>query len=351
MKNNYKNFIPLLLSIAFFAVFLGIGLKIYDDFGPVSEEKNQIDAGHIIWAYITKDNSHYPDLPSLDNYMNRYYGQGATFITVLLEAAFGFTWDVNRIWKIRRLWNFFLFYCASICLFLMLKKRYNKFTIASLGVCSLILLPRMFPEMFYNDRDPLFLSFLIFTFCSIILFLKRTRVWTALLLGIMIAFTVNIRMFGLILAFPILLIFVKYPSKRRLMILVLLMFVVVWYMLSPIAWKDPFGVIRTSIIHLTTRQRQLDTNGTSTLLFAGKYYLEQDLPWFYLPLWILISTPLVLLVYAFFGAGICFQKDTDHIYDDYFVIDISLAVFFIMFIVGVPIVRPTKKWFPVQELP
>ena len=330
-----------LIFAVFFIMFLIIGLRIFDDFGPVSEERNQIDAGHIIWAYITGDNSHYPELPSLENYMNRYYGQGATFITVLLEAVFGFTWDVNRIWKIRRLWNFFCFCCSLICLFLMLKQRYNRFIPAFFGVCSLILLPRMFPEVFYNDRDPLFLSFLVFTFFALILFLKKTSIWTALLLGIMIAFAVNTRMFGLMLFVPLLLIFAKYPLKRRHLIPVLLVFFAVWYGLSPIAWKDPIGVIRTSVTHLTTRQRMLDTNGSSTLLFAGKYYLEQDLPWFYLPLWMLISTPLALIGSACLGAAICFQKSTDHTCDDYFIIDISLAVFFLVFIVGVPIIRPT----------
>ena len=116
-----------------FAFFLAAGLKIYDDYGPVSEEKNQIDAGHIIWAYITGDDSHYPDLPDLDKYMNRYYGQGATFATVLLEALSGFRWDVFRIWKVRRLWNFFSFFAAAICLFHLIRIRYKNFLLPFLA--------------------------------------------------------------------------------------------------------------------------------------------------------------------------------------------------------------------------
>ena len=133
LKKNSPTLFRLFI-IFFFPSFLITGLRIYDDYGPVSEEKNQIDAGHIIWAEITGDNSHYPELPSLADYMNRYYGHGATFITVLLEAAFGFTWDINRIWKLRRLWNFFCFFCALICFFRLLKKRFNRNLTAFLGV-------------------------------------------------------------------------------------------------------------------------------------------------------------------------------------------------------------------------
>lgn len=340
LKKNSKTLFLIFITF-FFASFLIIGLRIYDDYGPVSEEKNQIDAGHIIWAEITGDNSHYLELPSLANYMNRYYGQGATFITVLLEAAFGFTWDINRIWKLRRLWNFFCFFCALICFFRLLKKRFNSNLTALPGVLNLILLPRMFPEIFYNDRDPLFLSFLIFTFCAMMLFLKKTGIWTSILFGVFIALTVNIRMFGLILFIPIALIFLRYPPKRRWLIPVLLIFFSCWYILSPVAWKDPFEVIYTSIIHLTTKQRMLDTNGSSTLLFAGKYYPEQNLPWFYLPLWMLISTPLSLLFFAFFGSAVCFRKENNHSDERYFIIDFSLAAFFALFMIGIPIIRPT----------
>ncbi|MBQ6509159.1 MAG: hypothetical protein IJI07_06780 [Flexilinea sp.] len=326
----------------FFAVFLAAGLKIYDDYGPVSEEKNQIDAGHIIWAYITGDDSHYPDLPDLDKYMNRYYGQGATFATVLLEALSGFRWDVFRIWKVRRLWNFFSFFAAAICLFHLIRVRYKSFSLPFLAVLNLILLPRMFPEIFYNDRDPLFLSWLIFFFFSMILFINRTNLLTAFLLGSVTAVTVSVRMFGFILLIPLLLVFIRYPSKRRKLLLVFFVFVVCWYALNPIAWKDPLGTVKTSIIHLTTKQRLIDTQGSSDLLFAGKFYPEQDLPWFYLPLWILISTPLMLLIFALWGGIKILPSEKNTAEDDPFVIvDFSLATFFILFIVGIPLIRPT----------
>ena len=343
-KSISSNQLFIFLSIViFFTLILGIGIKVFDDFGPVSEERNQIDAGHIIWAYITGDNSHFPELPPLEAYMNRYYGQGATFITVLLEALFGFRWDVNRVWKVRRLWNFLCFFAAVICFFWLVKKRYKSVPLAFLGAANLILLPRMFPEVFYNDRDPLFLTWLIFSFFSMRLFLKKTNLLSAALLGIVTAITINIRMFGFILIIPFFLIFVKYSAKRRWLISVLLIFVLSWYVLSPIAWKDPFGTIAVSITHLTTKQRVLDTQGSAELLFAGKYFPEQSLPWYYLPLWILISTPIVLLCLFVFGGVSCIKKTRNSTETDTFwpVMDISLAAFFILFIVGIPIIRPT----------
>ena len=344
MQKGHKPFSAYLqpvLIFCFFAVILAAGLRVYDDYGPVSEEKNQIDAGHIIWAHITGDNSHYTELPALENYMNRYYGQGATFVTVLLEAAFMFSWDINRVWKVRRLWNFLCFFMALICLFGLVKKRYKRTAPACLAVLNLVLLPRMFPEVFYNDRDPLFLTWLVFSFTAMMLFLGRTNLLTALLFGAVLAVTVNIRMFGLIFLIPLVLIFLYYPSKRRWLGLILLVFVLVWYALSPIYWKAPFKTLWTSVVHLTTKQRMIDTRGTSELLFAGKYYPEQSLPWFYLPLWMLISTPLVLLCLSAFGAAARFRCVKKRDESGFFLMDYSLAAFFLLFFIGIPLIRPT----------
>ena len=339
LKKNSKTLFRIIV-LFFFAVFLYTGLKIYDDYGPVSEEKNQIDAGHIIWAEITGDKSHYPELPSLAEYMNRYYGQGATFITVLLEAAFGFTWDVNRIWKLRRLWNFICFFCASFCLFQIIKRRYNSYPLAFLGTLSLILLPRMFPEIFYNDRDPLFLSWIIFSLSAMLLFLRKTNLFTTVLFASVMALTINIRMFGFILIIPLILIFLNYPGKRRWLFFIVPIFFLVWYGLSPIAWGNPIEILKTAVVHLTTQQRILDTQGSTQILFNGVYYPEQELPWFYLPLWILISTPLMLLCLGLIGGGyICKHPEKDN--PGYFIIDITLAASFLFFIIGIPILRPT----------
>lgn len=339
--NSSAKILPIFLAVLFFGVFLGIGLRIYDDYGPVSEEKNQIDAGHIIWAQITGDSSHFPELPALENYMNRYYGQGATFITVLLEAASGFRWDINRVWKVRRLWNFFCFFAAVICFFVLVRKRYRSWTLAFPAALNLILLPRMFPEVFYNDRDPLFLTWMIFTLCALLLFVGKTGFLTAFLFGVVLAFLVNIRLFGLVFLIPLVLIFLKYPAKRVWLIPVLLVFLLVWYGISPIMWGNPFAVLRTSIVHLTTRQRLIDTQGASQLLFAGKFYPEQSLPWFYLPLWVLISTPLVLLGLACFGMFLRFRNRSRTVEDEYSLIDFSLAVFMALFLIGIPVIRPT----------
>ncbi len=339
VRNN--NWLCFFAYVCFCALFLITGLSIYDHYGPVSEERNQIDAGHITWAAVTGDKSHYPDLPDLDRYANRYYGQGATFVTVLLEALAGFRWDVNKIWKVRRLWNFFCFFAAANCLFWILKKRFTGYLPAFFGVLNLILLPRMFPEIFYNDRDPMFLSWLIFSFTAMLIFLRKTNVFTAVLLGFVTAITVNVRLFGLILIIPFLLILFRYPAKRRSLIFALIVFFAGWYALSPIGWKNPLQVIRTAVIHLTTKQRMIDTRGSIRLLFAGNYYPEDQLPWYYLPLWILISTPVPLLCFAAYGCFACLRFKHEYPSDGFAVMDISLAVFFMLFLIAIPLIRPT----------
>ena len=75
----------------------------------------------------------------------------------------------------------------------------------------------------------------------------------------------------------------------------------IWFLLSPIAWEDPLHTLPEAFKHFSTQQRYLDTGNNANVLFFGKYINETQLPWYYIPLYIIVTTPTATLLFAFVG--------------------------------------------------
>lgn len=147
-----------LIPISILLFFLIVGLFIYDDFGVTVDEPNQILAGHVIYKYLcTKFGQPVPspivDVPELANFKNSFYGQAATFPTVLIEAIHGFSMDTSTIIYLRHLWNFLTYFSGLCCFTLIIGDIYNSHWNSTLGLLLMIFLPRIFGDIFYMERQ------------------------------------------------------------------------------------------------------------------------------------------------------------------------------------------------------
>ena len=139
-----------LLLVSFFIA----GIRIFRDYGASSDELNQIQAGYITWrAICEKLGKPAPDfgyLPELKDYYNRYYGQAATFPTVIIEALRNFSLDVSTVLRLRHLWNFLMYFCGLVCFVFLVKIRFRRDEVVFLLLLIHILMPRLFGDAFYN---------------------------------------------------------------------------------------------------------------------------------------------------------------------------------------------------------
>jgi len=345
MKSLLKNK-GYLFSIILFVLFLIIGLMIYDDYGVSFDEMNQITAGHVIYKYVSElfklNYTDFRDLPDIHNYYNKYYGQAVTFPTVILEATKGFTMDTSTILQVRHLWNFINYYLGVLCFSLLIHKRFSEWKVTITGIVILILSPRIFADAFYNDRDLMFLSWFMITMFLLNCFINKPSICFSILLGISIAISITIRYFGLCFIIP-LVIYASSTGKKGIkkIVVILITCILTWYLLTPVAWENPVKVFSAAIENFVfSHQRLSETKGTGITLFMGKWALESDLPWYYLPVWIVITTPTVYIL-LFIGGISTFLRDRfKKVFEKNYILDYSQIIILSLSLTTIMVFRP-----------
>lgn len=316
-NNRRKETIWKGLIILLLAGFLCCGLLTFRDYGASSDERNQITAGHITWKAICthfgKAAPAFDGLPDVKDYYNRYYGQAATFPTVLVEAAKGFSMDVSTILRMRRLWNFGMFWLGTVCFGVLLHLRFRRSDTVFFTLLIYILTPRLFGDAFYNDRDVLLISLLWMALLCFESFQRKPGVITALICGFFFALAINTRFFALVLIFlPIIRLFRTDRRTKICSALILILTFFFWYLMTPVFWGSFISEFTAALRTFASgKQRTQETNGAAQILFFGKHFRENDLPFYYLPLWIFISTPLVTQILAAAGLLTVFRGKAD----------------------------------------
>lgn len=324
--------------------FLLVGILIYRDFGLATDELAQIEAGHIIWKHICQKLGLKVPLPiesaqNLLTYKNRYYGQAATMPTVIIEALSGFSLDSYTIIKIRHLWNFLTYFTGLCCFATLICHIFKSYRKSALGLLFLILLPRIFGDIFVNDRDTMLLAWMMISLAAFYRYIHNPGWISGFFCVLAFGITFNVRLYGLLLLiFPIL--FFKSSKHRGADILLIAASLGVWLLVSPIYWENPLNSIITSIFHLSKTQRAEDTNNMASLMFFGKFYNETDLPFWYLPGFIFISTPL-MTSFSFWIGTVDFVK-TNRTQESSPRKLLGIGMLFILFstILGVIIINP-----------
>lgn len=229
-------------------------------------------------------------------YPDSDHGPAFEIAVTVLEWVLGIS-DLGEAFRLRHLCTFLLFYTSTIFFYLLLQERFRNALISLAGVVMLLVSPRIFAESFYNAKDLPFLSMAIISTFSLIRFLKnpgwRTAFWHAMACGI----TMDIRILGLI--FPAATLFftlLYFPVYRKAgfsnpkllthTLVYLLLFLGFSVLFWPYLWEEPWS----SFLKAFERNSNFPWNGH--VLFSGAYVRASELPWYYLPVWVFITTPL-----------------------------------------------------------
>jgi hypothetical protein len=285
-----KNF----FIIFFFFILFLLGVTIFDDYGIAFDEDIQRSIGLSNYDYVSKIFQN----EKIDIYYP-HYGIAFELPLVFLEKIFGIN-SIENIYLFRHFLIFLTTVVGHIVFFLLLKKQFGSIYLSLFGSFILIISPRFFAESFYNSKDIIFMhSFIICVFFGI-KFLERPDLANSFLFALTSAMSANIRLAGLLVPlfifYFILIKFLrndyKYQISFKILInLLFLLFLVVIFW--PYLWSNPFDNFLNSFFVFKNYDIDLIN------FYAGKYVPAKIVDWYYLPLWISVTTPFYILFFFF----------------------------------------------------
>lgn len=273
------------------------------DFGISGDEKIQNDYGKQVYAYFFEG-----DETALDSESGiHYYSGGFDFVAVLAAKTF----DQYDEYRVRHFVNA-LFGFLAILFTGLLAAKIGGWRAGLLALLFLAISPRFFGHSMNNPKDIPFAAamiFSIFYFFQLIKYLPKVDLKAAFWSTFGIAFALNIRIGGLLLIaflgfFVLSALLYKVKTKSisfqtlqpqlPKMFLKGLVMVVVAYFAGLAFW--PYGLQAPLKHPIETLQTMQDFFTRVTILFQGEMMNSADVKWDYIPTWMLITNPLVVLL-------------------------------------------------------
>lgn len=301
-------------------------------------------AGSLIWlapdaAVNVDEQLHYPHAKNVVNWYFthgldqsslitpetnlKYYGQSVDNLTALLTRIF----DVENEFRLRHYTGAFFFIILLLLTGLLAKRITNSWLVASITILSMVFMPRLTGQAFGNLKDIPFAMGYMAGLMMIIKYLEELphpRWRTAVLLGMAIAFTVSVRaggfiLFGYLGIFLLVLLslnpslFKQIVFTKPILLRLLgqgLTIVLLGYFVGLIFWPYALqDVFRHPLESLKVMEQY---KISIRQLFEGEFIWSTMLPWYYLPKWFMISTPLFaltgLLLFVYFFVGDLIQS-------------------------------------------
>lgn len=302
---------PRYLVFCLFAVLIGIGLLVYQDYGIGMDEPMQRLHGVVAYRWLNR--TFFDRGVLVHDGSEEWESEGSKYYGVAIQLPLVFAEDVYQlithepmpvrtIYHMRHLYCYFIFVFSLFCFYRMTKDMFGSDLPALAGVLMIFSFGRFFAESFFNIKDVLFSSL-----CTITLFyaervlLSGYRTKWCLLLAVATAFTVSSRMVGAVIPL-LLIIFIlvrtvhrheAFPWKPLLLICASYP---VWLLITPASWTNP---IQFSLGYVTTFSDYNAWDGV--VLFEGKYLWKNEVPDDYWFRWIGMTVPLVYLLFSVSG--------------------------------------------------
>ncbi|MCB0640045.1 MAG: hypothetical protein KDC44_00325 [Phaeodactylibacter sp.] len=290
-----------LIIVAFFGAYLALGLTILPDYGISFDEPIQRDHGIVAVDYMNGLFGWYEgkvfEQHDYQSYEHRYYGVLFSSTAYGLECLLKL--DDFREWHLLRHYMVFgLAWIASIFFFGLLIRCFADWRWALLGTLFLILSPRLFAHNFYNVKDAVLVSTYIIASFALIGYLETFSWRRTLGFALATAVLINVRIVGLVIPLlvgiwliPALVYHWQEGAMRRQILLSALAYfglsAVLTILLWPYLWEAPLA-------HLLEAFLAMDRyKWAGTVRLWNETYQAQQVPWFYLPSWMLITIPLV----------------------------------------------------------
>ena len=301
-----------LVVLSFFIVYLCVGLWVFKDFGISWDEGRNRQNGAISTWYV-KDNTYRllgwqsqdRGENALLKYRDKDYGVFVELPLYVLEKLLNLN-DARDVYFMRHLCTFILFWLSVIVFFFLVQYRYQDWRVGLYGCLFLILSPRIFAHSFYNSKDLGFLAVFIMSMYTLMRFLGDKSYGTAFFHAMSSAALISTRILGVlipcvtILCITLGLLRTGEPGeKKKKTLLYLLMYVVLMFAFTIIFWPYLWDNPIHNFIEAFKNMSKFRWSGN--VLYFGRFIRASDLPWHYIPMWFVLTTPLIFVMWFCFG--------------------------------------------------
>ncbi|MBL4585849.1 MAG: glycosyltransferase family 39 protein [Flavobacteriales bacterium] len=273
-----------LLLILLYAL---IGVSVYSDYGISWDEPTQHEYGKVVWQYVFNGNQ------ALHEHGSRYHGpvfQALLYAMELVSETTASPFELRHLitflFSVVGAWFFYL---------LLLRFKFSSYW-AAVGLLFLLVSPRIFAHSFYNSKDATFMYLFIIAVYTMIRFLKRPTLWIAVWHGLICGLLIDVRILGLFVPMITGLLWVgrvvndrphlrtSLPPMFIFGMIATLSMIAFW----PTLWHAPIEEFQNALAKMS------DYPWDDPVLFEGTFSQPGDLPWYYLPKWMLITTPIFI---------------------------------------------------------
>jgi len=338
MTINFARNLPIFI---FLLLSLFVSLFIYKDYGIGWDEQRERKSGALAAIYINsqfnyafiskeavkqklsdqnskavtiiKNDVDYSDPKNYLTYEDKDYGVVFTLILTAVEVAFN-AQTSQEIYQLRHLTINLFFLISLFFLYQVIWFRFKDWRIALLGPLFMILSPVIFAHSFFNPKDIPLMAVYTCGLYTLIRFLKRKNYSTAILHSLSCAVLIDMRIPGIILpavTIGFLVLDVLFDRNKSALlkklipvalvyVALMLVFIVAFW---PYLWTSPVA----NFIAAFNNMKKFRWSGE--VLFFGEYIeVAKHVPWYYVPGWIMINTPLLYLLGILTTIIIIFKK-------------------------------------------
>ncbi len=304
-----KFFTVTILFMCWFFLFLAIHLININKYGVGIDENRVLQRGQLVVQFL-KDPLNRNNQLQFQNKIRKHHHP--TFYPTLYYLSAKIvqrTTSLNPIAS-SQLLNIFVAALGILGLFFFVRLTFN-YKIAILACLLLALFPRLIAHFHYNAKN---MPAMVLLTLGIFLSYRASQspgLWTIGSAGGMVGMAMATELNALLI-FPIFIlswIMVKFifepefPIGQRLKILLCIAFVahLGFFIFTPKLWFDPFSYFR-SVVHFVQPWWK------HTVLYLGQYYEGSHLPWHYSLLYVVLVTPVLMLVLMTVGSWAVFRS-------------------------------------------
>ena len=302
------------ITLSLFSIFFLIGLFTFKDYGISVDEEHHRFAGFYWLNYILSFTSFEElkgivavkleaikgfTLPSPKDHP--YYGALFDLVAGFLEVTLKIE-DSKNIFHFKHLLNFITFFIGAIFFYKLLLNRFSNYSVVIIGTLFFILSPRIYGSGFFNMKDIIFLSLTIISLFYCFKYWDNKNYKNLLIFTFFAAFTTSHRILGIFLptSFIIFYLLSALSNKKDLNYLKHIILFTFFYILFviifwPLLWSGPIDNFILAFKYFSDHFMKIQ------MLFNGEYVYTNILPYKYIFVWILITTPALYLIFFVIG--------------------------------------------------